>query len=116
MKHYLLNIYHPDGDGSVPPRDVLDDIMREVGRIREEMKAAGVWVFSGGLASPGNATVLRMRGRDVHATDGPFLESKEYIGGFTIVRVADLDAALAWARKLIQVIGMPIEVRPFHEH
>jgi hypothetical protein len=49
-------------------------------------------------------------------TDGPFIESKEQIGGITILKVADLDAALGWGRKLAQAIGTPIEVRPFQEH
>jgi hypothetical protein len=70
-------------------------------------------VFSGGLNAPGTATVLRFDGRDVLVTDGPFAEGKEYLGGFTIVRAADLDAALEWGRRLARVVTLPIEVRPF---
>jgi hypothetical protein len=115
MKKYLLSIYHPNDNGELPPREVLDKVMQDVREIRENMKAAGAWVFSGGLDSPGTATVLQLHGRDVLTTDGPFVESKEHIGGITIVQVPDRDAALAWARKLSEVIGLPIEVRPFLE-
>ena len=80
------------------------------------MQAAGVWVFSGGLHPANTATVLRQQGGDVVTTDGPFIESKEQIGGITILKAADLDAALDWGRKLARAIGTPIEVRPFQEH
>jgi hypothetical protein len=116
VKKYLLALYHPGGDADVPPRDVLDKIMREVAAIREEMKACGVWVFSGGLDSLQKAAVLRLQERKVLVTDGPFIESKEHIGGLTIIQVPDQDAALVWARKLVQATGMPIEVRPFVDH
>lgn len=113
MKTYLLAIYPSDAGGEAPPRDVLDKIMQDVRAIREDMKAAGVWVFSGGLDSPRTSTVLRLRGADVLKTDGPFIESKEYIGGVTIVHVANQDEALNWARKLVDATGLSIEVRPF---
>ena len=76
------------------------------------MQAAGAWIFSGGLTPPGSATVLRHQGGEVITTDGPFIESKEQIGGITILKAPDLDAALAWGRKLARAIGTPIEVRP----
>jgi hypothetical protein len=116
MKQYLLAIYQQGGDGSVPPRDVLDKVMREVVGIRNEMKAAGAWIFSGGLQSPGTASVLRTRGGSVQKTDGPYSEAKEYVGGLTIIQVADQEAALAWAQKMVQATGLTIEVRPFQEH
>ena len=71
--------------------------------------------FSGGLHAPGTATVVREQAGNVVTTDGPFIESKEQIGGITILKAPDLDAALAWARKLARAIGVPIEVRPFTE-
>jgi len=77
------------------------------------MKAAGAWVFSGGLNAPDTATVLRLDGGEVLMTDGPFAEGKEYLGGFTIIRAPDLDAALDWGRRLARVLPLPIEVRPF---
>ncbi|HUZ35260.1 MAG TPA: YciI family protein [Streptosporangiaceae bacterium] len=111
MKNYLLSVYQPEG--TPPPPEVLEKIMADVAAVRDEMKAAGAWVFSGGLNSPSTATVLRLDGGEVLTTDGPFLEGKEYLGGFTIVTAPDLDAALAWGRKLARVITLPIEVRPF---
>ena len=112
MKQYLLTIYQPDGD---PPRpEILEPIMRDVNAVREEMKAAGVWVFSGGLHAPSTATVVRLREGKVVATDGPYVEGKEHVGGFTILKVPDLDSALEWAGKLARAIRqLPIEVRPF---
>jgi hypothetical protein len=74
---------------------------------------AGVWVFGGGLHPPSTATVLRHSDGDVLMTDGPFAEGKEHLGGFTIIRAPDLDAALEWGSRLARVITLPIEVRPF---
>lgn len=113
MKQYLLSMYQPEGP--IPAPEVLEPIMRDIGALREEMKTAGAWVFSGGLHAPATATVVRMKDREVLTTDGPFAEGKEYVGGFTIVRAADLDAALGWARKLVRITTLPIEVRPFQE-
>jgi hypothetical protein len=114
MKQYLLSVYQPDGD-TLPPPDVLATVMRRVHALREEMQSAGVWVFAGGLHPVSTATVLRVKDGDVLMTDGPFAEGKEHIGGFTIIRAADLDAALHWGRKLAQATTLPIEVRPFRD-
>jgi hypothetical protein len=81
--------------------------------IEDEMKSAGAWVFSGRLHQPDTATVVRQTDGDVLTTDGPFAESKEHLGGFYIIEAEDLDAALAWASKVTEVIKTPIEVRPF---
>jgi hypothetical protein len=89
--------------------------MRDVDALIQETKDAGAWVFNGGLHAPSTATVLRLKDGDVLMTDGPYLEGKEYIGGFTIIQAPDLDAALDWGRKLARVITLPIEVRPFDE-
>ena len=111
MTKYLLSIYQPDGP---PPATVnLERIMRDVGALTEEMQAAGAWVFAGGLHDAGSATVLRPAGDDVLGTDGPFVEGKEHLGGFTVVTAPDLDAALEWGRKLARATTLPIEVRPF---
>ena len=111
MKQYLLSIYQPEG---IPPSpEVLEKIMQDVGAVREEMKAAGAWVFSGGLNAPDTATVLRLDGGEVLMTDGPFAEGEEYLGGFTIIKAPDLDAALDWGGRLARVLPLPIEVRPF---
>jgi hypothetical protein len=111
MKQYLLSVYQPEGDP--PPPEVLDPIMRDVNAFNDELKTAGAWVFAGGLHAPSTATVLRQQEGDVLTTDGPYAEGKEYLGGFTIIKAPDLDAALAWGRKLAGVLPLPIEVRPF---
>jgi hypothetical protein len=114
MKQYLLSVCYP-ADATAPTPEALKMIMRDVTALREEMKAAGVWVFSGALGPPTSATVLRHQNGQVVVTDGPFTESKELIGGFTIVKVPDLDAALVWARRAAAATTTPIEVRPFME-
>lgn len=113
MKQYLLTVYQPDGP--TPAADVLQGIMRDVGVVRQEMKVAGAWVFSGGLYPPSTSTVVRFKDRETLTTDGPYIEGKEHVGGFTIVRAPDLDAALEWGRKLSRATTLPIEVRPFYE-
>jgi hypothetical protein len=113
MTQYLLSVYEPDGD--VPPPEVLEPIGRAVEAVRAELQEAGAWVFSGGLHAPGTATVLRPSGDEILMTDGPYTEGKEHLGGFTIVQAPDLDAALAWGRKLARATTLPIEVRPFQE-
>jgi hypothetical protein len=93
--------------------------MRALDALNEEMKAAGVWVFAGGLHPPSTATVVRLREGQLLMTDGPYVEGKEHLGGFTVVRAPDLDAALGWGRKLARALtlderaGLAVEVRPF---
>lgn len=111
MKNYLISIYQPDGP--TPPPEVLTKVMQDVNAFVAEIKAAGVWVFNGGLHPPTTATVVRLKGDDLLITDGPFTEGKEHIGGFFIVKAPDLDAALEWARRVARIITLPIEVRPF---
>jgi hypothetical protein len=111
MKQYLLSVITPEGDA--PPPEVLEPIMRDVEAFNRELKAAGAWVFAGGLNSPSTATVLRLQDGEILTTDGPFAEGKEYIGGFSIVKAPDLDSALEWGRKLTRATTLPIEVRPF---
>jgi hypothetical protein len=115
MKQYLLTVCYPAGSTQPAPED-LQKIMRDVTAVQKDMQAAGAWVFSGGLHPANTATVLRQQNGDIITTDGPFIESKEQIGGITILKAADLDAALGWGRKLARAIGVPIEVRPFMEH
>lgn len=111
MKTYLLSVIQPDGGAPAP--EVLEPIMRDVDALNREMKAAGAWVFGGGLHPPSTATVLRHANGELLTTDGPFAEGKEHLGGFTIVKAPDLDAALEWGRKLARATTLPIEVRPF---
>ncbi|MFI1468023.1 YciI family protein [Streptomyces wuyuanensis] len=110
MKQYLLGIYQPDGDP--PPPEVLEPIMRDLEAVNAEMREAGAWVFAGGLFPPGTATVLHLEDDEVLMTDGPYVEGREHLGGFTVIRADDLDSALEWGRKLARAITLPIEVRP----
>lgn len=111
MKHYLLSIYQPD-EGAP---DDLDEIMRDLAALNDEMRAAGTWVFAAGLHAPSTATVLRAEGDDLLITDGPYVEGKEHIGGFTVIRAADLDEALEWGGRLAAVVTLPVEVRPIQD-
>lgn len=113
MKSYMLSVYQPEGPAPAP--DALATIMADVDAVNAEIKAAGAWVFAGGLDAQSTATVLVSRGDDLLITDGPFAEAKEYLAGLTIIQADDLDGALTWGRKLARAIGLPIEVRPFAE-
>ena len=113
MRQYLLTVYQPDGPP--PPPEELERINRDLDAVNQELRAAGAWVFAGGLHPPSTATVIRVKDGDALVTDGPFAEGKEHVGGFTIVRAPDLDAALAWGRRLAEATTLPIEVRPFQD-
>jgi hypothetical protein len=113
MKQYLLSVYQPDGPP--PPPEILEPVMRALAALNQELRAAGAWVFAGGLHPPSTATVVRLKDGDVLTTDGPFAEGKEHLGGFTIIRAPDLDAALEWGRKLTRATTLPVEVRPFQD-
>lgn len=111
MKQYQLNIYQPVG--APPPPEILGKIMNDVHAFIEDTKTSRVWVFNGALSAPSSATVVRFKDGEATFTDGPFAEGKEFIGGFVVIRVADLDAALHWGTKLSHATMLPIEVRPF---
>lgn len=110
MQQYLLNVYQPDGP--VPAPDVLAQIMTDLAAIEDELRAADSWVFSAGLFPPDTSTVVRVTDDEVLTTDGPYVEAKEHIGGFTVIAAPDLDAALEWARKMARASTLPIEIRP----
>lgn len=115
MPQYLMSVWHDtdyDVDFSSP------DAQRQVAQVsavNAELEAAGAWVFGGGLHAASSATVVRSSGGAVSMIDGPYAETKEQIGGFWVIEVADLDAALAWAGKAAAACEGPVEVRPFQE-
>ena len=111
MAQFLVAIHHPDNyDPSVEDEAMIEDIHA----LNREMIAAGVRIFAGGLTPARNAKSLRAKpGGKVLITDGPYLETKEHIGGFWILETADLDEALAWGRKAVIACRAPVEVRPF---
>jgi hypothetical protein len=86
---------------------------KQLAVIEQKLKSAGAWVVSGRLHDPDAATVVRMAGGEVVTIDGPFVESKEHLGGFYIIQAEDLDGALGWASRVTGAIRVPIEVRPF---
>src|SRR5689334_24944511 len=109
MKRYLLSVYQPDGPA---PPELLETVMRDLADFNRDLRSAGAWVFTAGLHPPSTATVLRVDRGEVILTDGPYVEGKEHLGGFTIVAAPDLDAALEWGAKLARATTLPIEVRP----
>ena len=90
-----------------------EDEMAAIDVFNERLQAEGHWVFAGGLAAPSSATVIDNRGEEAMVTDGPFLESKEYLAGFWIMEAADLDVALKLAAEGSKACNRKIEVRPF---
>ena len=89
-----------------------EDEMAAIDVFNDRLQAEGHWVFAGGLAAPSSATVIDNRGEEAMFTDGPFLESKEYLAGFWIMEAADLDVALKLAAEGSKACNRKIEVRP----
>jgi hypothetical protein len=113
MSQYLLSVHSVAADRTQPDEPMRPERFAQVLALQEEMKAAGAWLFGGRLTGADLATVVQVSDGEVLTTDGPYVESKEHLGGFYIVEAPDLDAALSWAAKTSGVIGAPIEVRPF---
>jgi len=114
MTQYLVAIHHPDDyDPSVAEDEAMH---RHIDALNDEMKAAGVRIFVGGLQHPASsAKSLRAQpDGEVLITDGPYLETKEHVGGFWVLEAADLDEALAWGRKAAVACRAPVEVRQFN--
>ena len=111
MPQYLVAIHHPD---NYDPSTEGEAMVRDIDVLNEEMEAAGARFFAGGLSAASSAKSLRARPNgEVLVTDGPYLETKEHIGGFWILEAADLDEALAWGRKAVVACRAPVEVRTF---
>ncbi|HEY1306079.1 MAG TPA: YciI family protein [Vicinamibacterales bacterium] len=109
MPQYLVAIYHPD---DYDPSVETETAVEEIHALNRDMIAAGVRKFAGGLSPAGSARTLRKQpDGKVLVTDGPYTETKEHIGGFWVLEAADLDDALAWARKGAVACAAPVEVR-----
>lgn len=113
MPQYMLSVCHDE------PYDDIDfegpEIQRigpKVEAVNEALQSAGAWVYATGLRPISSATVVRSDAGKISMTDGPFAESKEHIGGFWIIDVADLDAALEWAGRCTEACEAPVELRP----
>ena len=97
MPHYLLTIQLPD---NFDPSTQSAETVHNINALNDELEAAGARLVAAGLSAPSQAKSLRVQPNgEVLITDGPYLEAKEYVGGFSIIEAADMDEALAWARK-----------------
>jgi hypothetical protein len=116
MAQYFISVMH-DEAGTEEMASMTDADMQRmftaVGAFNDDLRAQGAWVFAGGLQPIEASTCVDARGEEPIITDGPFSESKEYLGGFWIIEAADLDAALAWAAKGSAACEGKVEVRPF---
>jgi hypothetical protein len=114
---YLLSVHSTEDDFSRVGTDP-DDIARmyaQVAGFNAELQASGSWVFAGGLQAASTATVVKSADGAVAITDGPYLEAREHLGGFWVIDVQDLDAALKVAGMASAACENPVEVRPFQE-
>jgi hypothetical protein len=114
MKQYLLSVHMVEG-APEPSEAEIQQMYAAVDTFNHELMASGEWVFAGGLLPADTATVVRAQGGKVVTTDGPFAETKEQLGGFWVIKAADLDAALAIAARGSEACRGPVEVRPFQD-
>lgn len=109
MPHYFVAGQLPD---NFDPSTVSEETVSNINLLNDELEAAGVRLVAGGLGAPSQAKSVRVQASgEVLITDGPYLEAKEHVGGFTILEAADMDEALEWARKSVIACRMPVEVR-----
>lgn len=112
MTQYLVAIHHPD---DFDPSIEDDATRRDIDALNDEMVAAGVRVFVGGLTPAREAVSVRRKpDGKLSVTDGPYIETKEHVGGFWVLEAASLDEAVAWGRKAAIACRAPVEVRPFN--
>ncbi|MDE9366603.1 YciI family protein [Luteipulveratus sp. YIM 133132] len=114
MTQYMISVMATEGEPQ-PSGAEMQRSFRDVETFNEKLRKNGHWVFAGGMHEPSTATVVDGTGTDVVTTDGPFSESKEYIGGFWVIEATDLDAALRLAAEGSKACGGKVEVRPFHD-
>ena len=112
MTQYLLSVHHTD-DEVFPEGAELQQIFDDVEAFNDKVRQAGAWVFAGGLLPIESATTVDATGPETMVDDGPFAESKEYLGGFWVIEAPDLDAALDWAKQGSAACRGKVEVRPF---
>jgi hypothetical protein len=116
MTQYMMAVYGAaeQGEyGSYPSEEAMKEAMADTGAFNRRLQDEGHWVFANGLASATSATVVDGRGAEPVFSDGPYLESKEYLGGFWIIEAADLDVALKLAAEGSKACRGKVEVRPF---
>src|SRR3982074_2381572 len=116
MARYMLSAHSVDGASQEPmTEEAVMQIVTQVQSLEAEMKSSGAWVLGGRLHEPDTATVVRVSNGDVLTTDGPFVESKEHLGGFYLLQPDGPDAALSWASKTAECVSTAIEVRSFRD-
>jgi len=116
MPQYMLSVHGPMTDspiGGYASEEEMQQAFEDTGKVNDEMQKTGVWVFGGGLQPISSSTTVNSKKGEVTMTDGPYAETKEYLGGFWIIDVDDLDAALKWAAKASAACLGAVEVRPF---
>jgi hypothetical protein len=113
MQQYLFSVHHTD-DPDFTPEEMKQSVA-DVDAFNQEIQASGNWVFAGGLYPADTATVVRYQDGQVVTTDGPYVETKEHLGGFWIINAEDLDAALELGARAAKACWLPVEVRPFLE-
>jgi hypothetical protein len=115
MPQFLVAVQHPE-NYQLPEGAEGEAMINEIHALNREMIAAGVRDFAGGLQTAGKAkSVRKQAGGEVIVTDGPYLEAKEYAGGIWLLKCADIDEAVEWARKATVACRVPVEVREFLE-
>ena len=112
MPEYMLSVHHAEGDPT-PSGEEMQRAFEEVDAFNRRLQEAGVWVFAGGLMPIETATTVDNSGGEEIVVDGPFAETKEWLGGFWIITAPDLDAALRWAQEGSRACAGKVEVRPF---
>jgi len=112
MTQYLLSVYMSESDQTMS-EDEIQQIYQAVDDFNDKVKSAGAWVFAGGLEPAEAATTVDATKSEPIVTDGPYAESKEYLGGFWVIEAPDLDAALTWAKEGSAACAGKVEVRPF---
>jgi hypothetical protein len=112
MTEYMLTVHSSAADYARDPADFQAEF-EAVDRFNQKARDAGIWVFAGGLEAPDTATVVDGRGAEAVLTDGPYLDTKEWIGGFWVFNLPDLDSALQWAKEASAACAGKVEVRPF---
>jgi len=115
MAQYLMSVWHDEEYEVDFTTEEMQRIGPQVGAFNEELEAAGAWVFGAGLLPASSATVLRSTESGVSMTDGPYAETKEQMGGFWVIDVADMDVALEWAGKAAAACEGPVELRPMQD-
>jgi hypothetical protein len=116
MPHYFLAVNHDENDAAEMAQMTMEEIQpifEAVEAYNQRLQAEGAWVFAGGLMNHDATTTVDATGDQPVFTDGPYAETKEYLGGFWIIDAADLDAALEWAKAGSKACQGKVEVRPF---